>query len=157
MGALGNLERHADATEANPGIKPFGEAGALTHGAQGLHRFAVEQTEITGSGRERGFTGHGKQFVKPFRKGFPQRAVGGPINALPINDRIALTPFFNKFSNDFRGMLKVSINDDTGLSACMVKACCNRNLLAEVAAERQSAIARIELVEGGDGGAGVIP
>ena len=53
-------------------------------------------------------------------------------------------------------MLQVGINDNAGLAARVIKACSNGNLLAEIAAKRQAAIAGIVLMQGGDLGRGFI-
>ena len=48
----GDMERHADRTEAHPGEQPLVEAHALPHQVHGVDGLAVEQAEVAGAFRQ---------------------------------------------------------------------------------------------------------
>ena len=78
------------------------------------------------------------------------RAVAAAVDALAVDVFIALPPQFDETRDRLGRVLQIGVDDHRSLAAAMFEPRRNRDLLAEIAAERDGAKARISGVEGAD-------
>ena len=148
MGAVGDREGDAGRPEADPGIEAFREACPLGQGPQRFDHASVEQTEIAGSFRQLGFAEAGEELVEGLGEIALQRALALAVGALAVDVEEALAPFRQEGRDHLRRVLQVGIHDHHGLAIGMVEPGGDRDLLAEIAAERDRADPAVLRIEG---------
>ena len=141
-----DVEGHADRLEADPGVESFRETRMLAHGAQRRDGFGVEQAEVAGALRAAAFRRARRTAGRSAASAAPQRRVGGAVDALAIDILVALAPFFDEACDHFRRMLQIGVHDHDCGAAGVVEPGRDGDLLAEIAAERDGANARIGLM-----------
>ena len=141
--ALLHGEGHARRLEADPGIEPFREPRPLAERAQHLDALPVDEAEIAGALREARFAEALEEAVEEARGVALQAGLAGTVRSLAVDHHVAFAPALDEFLDHLGRMLEVGIHDDDGAPPRMVEARGDRDLLAEIARERDRADARI--------------
>ena len=135
MRAVGDVVRHADRLEPDPGIKALVEARALAHAHQSVDGLAVEQAEVAGAGRQPRLAQPREQAIEALGERAPQPGIGRPVAAQAVDVFEALPPFRDHFDDRLGRMLEIGVHDHDRSPARMVEAGGDRDFLAEIAAE----------------------
>src|SRR5580704_7019455 len=143
-----DIERHADRSESDPGIKAFGKSRVLAHRAKRRDGPRVEEPEIPGALRKPRVSDRTKELIKTLRQNPPQRAIDGSIDALAEDILVALAPARDKGLDQLGGILQIGVQDDRRGPPCMIKARRYGDLLAEIPAQRKRANARVRVMGG---------
>ena len=142
-----HAERHADRAVPHPGIQPLVEAHALAHTVHGVDGLAVEQAKVARSFRQHGAAQPPEGGVEEPREETVRQAVGVPVDAPAIDHVGALAPVPDEVGDQLGRMLEVGVHEHGGVAGRVGEPGCRRDLLAEVAAERDRLEARIASVE----------
>ncbi len=148
-GALLDVVVHRRRPEADPRVHALHVARALGHRAERVDDGARHESEVTGPARHRDDRDAGEQPVEQVRGEAARRGIGRAVAAQRDHHVVAIVPLRDEIAHEFRRVLQVGVDRDDGIAACVVEAGGQRDLLAEVARQRDDANPRIARGEGG--------
>ena len=91
----------------------------LIQPAEFLYHTPAHQTEVSGINRNFHLSHRMNDFVSDLCDKFFQKSLPFPIGSLGINNLVAFLPFAHHFTDYFRRILQIHIDDNTDIAAAV--------------------------------------
>ena len=111
-----------------------------------VDRLAVEQAEVAGAARDIAAREEVEQPVEGLSIEFSERSVGLAVDAVAVDDLVAVAPLRQELERHLGRMLQVRVHDDGSVAARVFQPGRDRQFLAEIAAEGDRGDPRLALM-----------